>query len=857
MRIGKKCVSVLLAVLTVLTVMLAGAVPGTVKTEAAGWNGWNYGGGTLYGYQTILDAYGIDYDVYMKWLDDHDKDSPNPDYYLGTPYVGQDHRNPHGDCQGAYGAYDVPGREGLNCTGFVWHVLYKAAVHSGASRSQINRLGVMGGVLSSWSTYGVYRIWFNSLEDAYDSGVMEKGDVMWIYGSKDNHNAIFYGDDPHDWMYWDSAGERNRYCEIHAIGACRGLWVCKVTRPHKIELKIDTASGGRGTKFGTKYMVFDSKAKAQACINASDDDPAWEEREGTIVLDSDGHGCFRTQKAPTAKELWSGDKPVTNHSYFKSGAQRVSCSKTYYAVQWSHSPGISEDHAIHEFKDSGQRTPSGYRVFRFIAPIRVDDPAFSEIKSVSDGIRMKWQAVKGAGKYRIYYKNSQGSWTRMAETSSTSYLDTDVRRGKSYTYTIRCVDKYGNFISDYNTKGWKGTYQYLDTPGITDLTDTPEGVKISWNAVENTINNDPIQYRVYYKNSKGGWTRIAQTDKTSCTDAAVGEGKQYTYTVRCVDKDGDFISKYNTDGWQHTFNGTDAPQITETISEPDGVRIRWNAVEGVAKYRVYYKNKAGEWKKMSDVAGTEYFDDDVSPGTTYTYSVRCINSQGYTVSGMNKTGWKCQYIGVDTPQITSIQSDPDGVRMRWDPVEGAVKYRVYYKNSKGSWVKVAETAGTEYLDEEIKLNQSYYYTVRCVNNRGKFMSDYNKTGWKGGFEGIPAPQITEAYSDAEGVHLKWNVAEGASKYRVYYKSKTGEWKSMGDTADTEFLDDDVAEGTEYTYSIRCINHSGRFSSPYAQEFKYTYAPVNKAIADTGESIEINEGDSTGSAVLNEYPEVWE
>ena len=79
MRIGKKCVSVLLAVLTVLTVMLAGAVPGTVKTEAAGWNGWNYGGGTLDGYQTILDAYGIDYDVYLKWLDDHDTDSPNPD----------------------------------------------------------------------------------------------------------------------------------------------------------------------------------------------------------------------------------------------------------------------------------------------------------------------------------------------------------------------------------------------------------------------------------------------------------------------------------------------------------------------------------------------------------------------------------------------------------------------------------------------------------------------------------------------------------------------------------------------------------------------------------------------------------
>ena len=135
MRKTSKCVSVLLAVLTVLTVMLSGIVPGTLRTQAAGFNGYNYGGGTLYGYQTILEAYGIKYEVYMKWLDDHDRDSPNPDYYLGTRYVGQDHRNPHGDCQGAYGAYDSPGSEGMNCTGFVWHVLYKSAVHSGASRA--------------------------------------------------------------------------------------------------------------------------------------------------------------------------------------------------------------------------------------------------------------------------------------------------------------------------------------------------------------------------------------------------------------------------------------------------------------------------------------------------------------------------------------------------------------------------------------------------------------------------------------------------------------------------------------------------------------------------------------------------
>ncbi|MBQ9247317.1 MAG: fibronectin type III domain-containing protein, partial [Ruminococcus sp.] len=445
MSFVKKSVSLLLAVILVMTVLTVGVVPTAPKASAASWNGYNYGGGTLYGYQTILEAYGIDYDVYMKWLDDHDADSDNPRYYLGTPYVGEDHRNPHGDCDGAYGYYDTPGVEGMNCTGFVWHVLYKAAVHSGAPGYKINRLGVMGGVLSSWYSYGVYRIWFDSLEDAYDSGVLEKGDVMWIYGTSDNHNAIFYGDSPEDFIYWDSAGERNRYCEVHAIGDCRGLWVAKVTQPYNIELHIDTPSGGNGTKFGTKYMIFDSEAKAQAALDHPDDMSAWDKREGTIVLNSSGHGVYRTQSAPSASELWTGSIPRTGHSYFNSDAERVSNRNTWYAVQWSHSPGISEDESIHVFKDSGYRTASGYPIYRFYAPIKVDTPSITSMKSISDGVRIKWGAVKDAYKYRVYYRNNTGGWTRMAETASTTYLDDDVRSGKTYNYTVRCVDKYGNF----------------------------------------------------------------------------------------------------------------------------------------------------------------------------------------------------------------------------------------------------------------------------------------------------------------------------------------------------------------------------------------------------------------------------
>ena len=824
MKVWKKSVSLLLAVLTVLTVMTVGVVPVTLKAEAASWNGYNYGGGTLYGSQSFLEAFGIDYDEYMHWMDTHDKDSANPNYYLGTPYAHNDHRNPRGDCAGARGAYDTPGVAAMNCTGFVWHVLYKSAVASGAPSYKINRLSVMGGVPASWNYYDVYRIWFDSVDDAYASGVLEKGDLMWLYSTGDNHNAIFYGDSPKDWIYWDSAGERNRYCEVHAIGESRGLWVAKVAKPNKIELHIDTASGGSGTKFGTKYMVFNSKAKAQAALDHPNDDKYWDQREGTIVLDSKGHGCFRKQSAPSASELWSGDKPRTDHSYFKSDAKRVDSSDTYYAVQWSHGSGISEDNTIHTFTDSGNRTGSGYRIYRFFAPIRVDTPKLSSTASTSDGVQLKWNAVKGAYKYRVYYKNKNNNWVRMTETASTSYIDEDVRDGGTYTYTIRCVDQGGNFISEYDKTGWKHTYHILDTPVFTSLESTAEGVKLSWNAVKNTIDDAVTRYRVYYKSKKYGWKMMTETTDTTYTDADVAKNTAYTYTIRCVDAKGNFVSKYNTTGWNHTYQGVNTPQLTEMTDEAEGIRLKWNAIDNVYAYRIYHKTSDG-WQRIAQVKDTEYFDKDIEAGETYTYTIRCVNSADKFVSDFNADGWKVKYTGVETPQITEIGSDANGVSMTWDAVENATIYRVYRKTAGKGWTRLAELTDTAYADKSCKLGAEYIYTIRCVNDKGGFMSGYDKNGWKATYSGVETPAFTEVNSEPEGVRLKWNAIDGVTAYRVYARGSNG-WDRLIETKDTEFFDDKLSVGTTRRYTIRAINDHSDFASGYNEKgWTITYSGV--------------------------------
>ena len=806
-RKAKKSLSVLLALVTMITALTFCVNVGSVQADAAGWNGTNYGGGSVAGYRTFLEAFGIDYDTYIKWMDDHDDDSPNPDYYLGTRYVGYDHRNPHGDCGGAYGSLDTPGVEALNCTGFVWHVLYKAAYHSGASRAQINRLPIMGNVTPTWASLGVYRIYFPTKEAALASGVLEKGDLLWIYGTKDNHNAIFYGENSHHDLFWHSAGP-NSLGRIDAPGDFRGMWVAKVTQPNKIELRVNAKTPyNNNGGFGAKYCVFDSAEKAEAAKRNPGNSTVWDSRIGTIALDASGCGTLRTESAPSQSELWKNDVPQTGLSYFSSAAKKVDASKTYYAVQWSPAKGMEADTEIRTFTDSGKRTSTGYRIFNFKLPKKVTTPVISKLESTAYGVKISWNAVSGAERYRVYYKNSSGGWTRLGETSSTSMLDDDVSAGHTYTYTVRCVDSDGDFISDFYPAGWKHTYKLLDNPFITTLKSEAEGVRLTWRTVEGAQ-----KYRTYYK-GKNGWVRMGETTSTEFVDNVVTVGNTYTYTVRCVDNDGDFTSNYNTLGWSHTYAGVAAPQITSLNGDENGVHIKWNPVNGATRYRVYYQNSSGGWNRMGETSSTEFLDDIVTAGNTYTYTVRCVNSSGSFISDYNRSGWSYTYKGVATPIISRLDSEDNGIRLSWNPVAGAAKYRLYYKNAAGGWNTLGETAETEFLDDVVTAGNSYTYTIRCLNSRGRLISSYIASGWTGKYDGVAAPQITKLESTASGVKISWEPVEGAKHYRVFYMGRNG-WVRLGNTDSTEYLDTDVRSGGTYTYTVRCFGDHNNYTSSF-------------------------------------------
>ena len=90
-------------------------------------------------------------------------------------------------------------------------------------------------------------------------------------------------------------------------------------------------------------------------------------------------------------------------------------------------------------------------------------PKVTSIKSISNGVRLTWNRVNGAAKYRVFVKNGN-HWKALGDTLSTTWTNKTVKNNTKYTYTVRCVSKDGKkFTSTYNSKGWSITYKSYST----------------------------------------------------------------------------------------------------------------------------------------------------------------------------------------------------------------------------------------------------------------------------------------------------------------------------------------------------------------------------------------------------------
>ena len=577
----------------------------------------------------------------------------------------------------------------------------------------------------------------------------------------------------------------------------------------------------------------------------------------TVTYGGKTYNGYIREDLLTYKSTASYNRPWTNpYLSIYNGAQWIAdnfkTQFTGYLQKFNVNPASGSSMHMNEYMTNVQGAASEaaktYKAYKnanllsesivFTIPVYTDmpvgnlsTPKISSLSNEANGVKISWNTVAGAEKYRVLRKTGNGNWEKLNDTLSNTYVDTTVKSGTRYTYTVCCVSSDSKTVtSAYNEAGKSITY--LSAPIISSISADNAGTIISWGKVTGAEN-----YKVFRKVSGGSWTAIGTTTSTSFTDKTATKGTNYSYTVRCISKDGNsYTSGYNTVG--KSFTAVSAPVISSLGNINTGVQINWGKVTGAEKYRVYRKTSSTGWVGITDTTSTSFVDTTAKSGTKYIYTVRCVTADGKTyASGYDATGKSITYLSA--PQLISVNAETAGNLVKWNAVTGAENYRVFRKVGNGSWMAIGTTTSTSFTDKTAVKGTKYTYTVRCVTKNGSsYTSGYDTAGLS--FASLATPVISSLANNNSGVQITWGKVAGGERYRVYRKTSSTGWVGVTDTTSTSFVDTTAKSGTKYIYTVRCVTADGKtFASGYdatGKSITYLSAPkltsVNAEIAGT-------------------------
>lgn len=174
----------------------------------------------------------------------------NDEYYLTTPYGN---KGPHGE-DGAIGTWDCWKPKGeygsgayMNCTGFVVAVLRACGANTSIIGNYTAKDGYNRGNeanASKWEEYcrdnNAVSYTFSSKEQMLASGILEKGDIIymepvdWNHSNSDCHIGFFWGSNSSEDLFWHSSSHADGIVKGYFPNSAGGNVISKITPKYPV-----------------------------------------------------------------------------------------------------------------------------------------------------------------------------------------------------------------------------------------------------------------------------------------------------------------------------------------------------------------------------------------------------------------------------------------------------------------------------------------------------------------------------------------------------------------------------------------------------------------------------------------------
>lgn len=165
------------------------------------------------------------------------------------------------------------------------------------------------------------------------------------------------------------------------------------------------------------------------------------------------------------------------------------------------------------------------------AAVPLGTTAVSAVKEGENAVKLSWSAVENAASYEIYRTTGSLPKRRIATVDTTAYTDSNLGAG-SYSYRVVAIPEEN---SGYGAGAYSEATQpvliteKLEKPVVTGSKSGEDGVKLSWEAVENAES-----YRIYRAaKPDGAKAYVGTIYSNGYVDSGLANGTYY-YWVTAV-----------------------------------------------------------------------------------------------------------------------------------------------------------------------------------------------------------------------------------------------------------------------------------------------------------------------------------
>ncbi len=442
-------------------------------------------------------------------------------------------------------------------------------------------------------------------------------------------------------------------------------------------------------------------------------------------------------------------------------------------------------------------------------------PKLNPVKINTNGsFTLSWNSVSNADKYKIYIKQTDGSYKLMKTTSATSFTTAVAAIGRTYSYKIKAVNSKYNISSAFSNIESAKYDNKLSSPNMSPVVINSDcSFKLSWSAVSGAN-----KYEIYLLGSNGKYNLMKTTTATSFTTAVATYGREYAYKVRAIDSKNNVYSEFSNVITGVNKKKMSTPTLKSIIVNDNGTfTLSWNAVTGADKYEIYiYNNNTGIYQLNGTVAKTSATTAYAPYNVKYSYKIRALDSESKVYSDFSNVVSATNKVKLSAPTMKDVVVNSNGsFKLSWNSVAGADKYELYIRQADGSYKLMKTTTATSFTTAFATYGKQYSYKAKAINSKNKVYSDFSNVVSATNNKKLSTPSnVKLTVNSTPSFTISWNAVSGANQYEVYLYQNGSFKKIRTVTANKTTLNNPI-KGKQYTYKIRATDSKNNAVSDYS------------------------------------------